>query len=216
MSLSESLARPRSKAEERANAVSHAVGLGLAGIGTIALIVIPAMRGLPLRSLTCGLFGLSATMTFLSSAAYHSAATEAQRQLWLKFDYSSIYLLIAGTYTPLALSLLTPEVGWALCLAEWGLALLGIVRVLQGRDPSTLFYIAMGSGGLVVLPALIQGIPVGGLVLLALGGLAYIVGAGFYVWQRLPYNHLIWHIAVILGVGFHYVAVLRYVALGSA
>ncbi len=206
--------RPRSLAEERANVISHAIGLGLAILGFVALVAVPAARGLPLRSLTCGLFGSTAIATFLTSVVYHSATTERARRLWLKLDYSAIYLLIAGTYTPLALSLLTPTVGWTLFAIEWVLALGGIALVFAGREPSTAFYIALGAGGVAFMPALLFGIPTSGLVLLALGGAAYVGGAAFYVAQHVPYNHLIWHVAVVLGVGFHFAAVFRHVALG--
>lgn len=206
--------RRRSSLEERANVISHAIGLVLAVIGTVVLIAVPAVRGLPWRSVTCGVFGVTAIATFLSSVVYHATQSETRRQRWLEFDYAAIYLLIAGTYTPLAIHLLPPWVGGALFAVEWLLAAGGMALVLQGREPSTLFYIVLGAGGLFVAPALIAGIPTGGLVLLGLGGLAYVGGAGFYVAHRLPFNHLIWHICVILGVGFHYAAILRYVALG--
>ncbi|MEM6927697.1 MAG: hemolysin III family protein [Myxococcota bacterium] len=206
--------RPRSAAEERANVISHAIGLVLAIVGTVALVAVPLSRGFPERAMTCGVFGATAIATFLTSTVYHSLKTERARQLWLRLDYSAIYLLIAGTYTPLALTLLTPEVGWGLFAMEWLLALGGIILVFAGREPSTAFYVALGAGGVAVLPALIFGIPLLGLLLLAAGGACYIGGAAFYVAERIPYNHLVWHIAVIAGVGFHYAAVFRYVAIG--
>jgi len=205
--------RPRSVVEERANVISHAVGLALAIVGTIAIVAVPVVRGFPLRGLMCGLFGLTAIATFASSVVYHSCSSHDARRLWLRLDYTSIYLLIAGTYTPLALTLLTPAVGWGLFGVVWALAMVGIALVALGREPSTLFYIAMGSAGVVVAPAMIESVPWPGLLLLVLGGAAYIGGAAFYVAQQLRFNHLVWHVAVILGVGFHYAAVFTYVAL---
>ena len=131
-------------------------------------------------------------------------------------DHSAIFLLIAGTYTPFTLVSLWGPWGWTLFGVVWGLALAGItLRLALRRRPTALFvtlYLAMGWCVVVAAKPLLAAVAPGGIALLAAGGLAYSVGVVFYTSRR-PYHHAIWHGFVLAGSAFHYVAVLRYVAL---
>ncbi len=130
-------------------------------------------------------------------------------------DHSAIFLLIAGTYTPFMLVNLRGPWGWSLFGVIWGLAVAGIVLrlVLKGRLHGLVvaLYIAMGWVVVVAVQPLLEHVALGGLALLAGGGIAYTVGVIFYKWRRLPYHHAIWHGFVMLGSALHFFAVLFYV-----
>ncbi|MEM6929757.1 MAG: hemolysin III family protein, partial [Myxococcota bacterium] len=151
-------------------------------------------------------------LTFISSIGYHSTAGTPRQELWLRFDYSAVFLLIAGTYTPIAVLLVPKPAGWWLLGAAWGIAAFGMVWALSGRTPATVAYGAHALLGVVVLPALLEGVATEDLVLIGAGLGSYLVGALFYFAQRLVFNHLIWHVAVLLGIAFHFVVVLRAVS----
>jgi hemolysin III len=152
---------------------------------------------------------------YTASTLYHSIPIPRAKQLFRRLDHTAIFLLIAGTYTPFTLVNLRGPWGWSLLAIVWCLAILGII--LQGfllRQKSiwnALIYIAMGWVVIVGIKPVLTTIPLGGLVLLLAGGFAYSGGAIFYIWKRLPYNHAIWHLFVLLGSVFHYFAVLFYV-----
>jgi hemolysin III len=131
------------------------------------------------------------------------------------FDHASIYLLIAGSYTPVALVALGGVWGWSLFGAVWGLAVAGVGLKLFFIDRyemlSTALYVAMGWIALAVLKPLLASLPVGGLAWLFAGGATYTAGVAFFVWDRLPFNHAIWHLFVIAGSVCHFFAILLYV-----
>ena len=130
-------------------------------------------------------------------------------------DHAAIYLLIAGTYTPFTLVNLRGPWGWSLFGTIWGIAILGVVlkTTMQGKIAglSTALYLAMGWIIIVAAKPLLSSVESGGLVLLFLGGLAYSAGVIFYAWERLPYNHAIWHLFVLTGSLCHFFAILFYV-----
>jgi hemolysin III len=133
-------------------------------------------------------------------------------------DHSGIYLLIAGTYTPFCLVTLSGAVGWTLFGVLWTLAITGIVTRAalprMARRFSLALYLAMGWAALGVAGPLFESLPAGGVALVVGGGLAYTFGVPFYALQRMPYNHAVWHLFVLLGSLLHFFGVLLYVIPG--
>lgn len=207
--------RDLTPAEEAASALVHAVGLVLGVVGTAVLVAraLPAGDGLRLASVA--VFGTSLVFVYAASTAYHAARDGTLKRRLNVLDQVSIYGLIAGTYTPVALVLLGGRWGGWLFAAQWAMAALGTtLRVffphrLSGF--STGLYLVMGWMALLVLRPLVEALPAGAFGLILAGGVAYTVGVVFYAWNRLPFGHVVWHALVLVGSAFHFVAVLLYV-----
>lgn len=202
--------------EEIANAVTHGVATLLSIAGLVLLIVFSvryADSALLVSSVT--VFGVSLILLYLTSTLYHAIPFPKIKKVFQVLDHSMIYVLIAGSYTPFCLVTLGGTTGLILCAAEWAIALAGIVfqKVLLKRSDwlNCALYLAMGWLVLLVIKPLVAGLPAGGLALLACGGMAYSVGVIFYVWERLPFSHAIWHVFVLAGSVLQYLAVLLYV-----
>ena len=203
--------------EHLANTLSHGIGLLLA-IGALPLLVIDALRldsGLAVAG--AAIFGGTAIAMYLTSTLYH-AFPQANRNGWLRrLDHSAIYLLIAGTYTPVLLGVLRGTAGWAMLAVIWTLAVAGVVfKLLAGarfRKVSVALYVAMGWAALALIQPLWTHMQPGGLAWLFAGGVAYTAGVAFYLMhERMRYSHFIWHLFVLAGTGCHLVMVLRYAA----
>ena len=202
-------------AEEFANTVTHGVGLGLSLAGFVVLIILAAMRGTAWHVVSCAVYGITLVILYAASTLYHAIQSPRAKRVLRIIDHGAIYLLIAGTYTPFTLVNLRGGLGWTLFGVVWGLAALGILFKLFHVDrfpiASTLVYLSMGWLVVVAWKPVVTLIPMGGIALIAAGGLAYTVGVIFYAAKRIPYNHAIWHLFVLAGSIFHYVAVLLYV-----
>jgi hemolysin III len=157
-------------------------------------------------------FGLAALLLFATSTLYHASRDERSKKLFRKLDHAAIYVLIAGSYTAFALSVLRGYWGWALFAAIWVAAACGIAAEFSHRAHrpirSSVIYIAMGWVGLVAIKPLIANLTPEQLKWLVAGGLLYTAGVPFYVWKSRPYTHVLWHIFVIAGVACHFMAVL--------
>jgi hemolysin III len=208
-----------SRDEEVGSFITHTVGAALAIAGLVMLVIRAASIGGTLRIVSFTIFGAMLVFLYVSSSLYHGLPIiikSAKLQKILKiFDHSAIFLLIAGTYTPFALVTLRGAVGWSIFYTVWIIAIVGIVlkALLINRFPVifTALYIVMGWMIVIVIKPLIAALPLGGLIFLFLGGLAYTLGVVFYAWQKLKYNHFIWHFFVLFGSIFHYIAILFYV-----
>ena len=209
--------RASTHGEHLANTLSHGIGLLLA-IGALPLLVIDALRldsGLAVAG--AAIFGGTAIAMYLTSTLYH-AFPQANRNGWLRrMDHSAIYLLIAGTYTPVLLGVLRGTAGWAMLAVIWTLAVAGVVfKLLAGarfRKVSVALYVAMGWAALALIQPLWTHMQPGGLAWLFAGGVAYTAGVAFYLMhERMRYSHFIWHLFVLAGTGCHLVMVLRYAA----
>ena len=206
---------PQTAAEEKANIITHGAGFLLAVVGLVFLLIYSAQMGEGLRIVSYALYGTSLVLLYLASTLYHSA-TDPKKKHYLKiFDHSAIYLLIAGSYTPFALVTLNGATGWLIFSLVWGLALAGIVFKLffvkRFKIVSTLAYVAMGWICILVIEPIMNTLPTMGLVWLVAGGLAYTTGVVFYLWDRLPFNHTIWHLFVMAGSASHFIAIFLYV-----
>ena len=214
--MTERVRVPRySFSEEIANSVIHGIGIVLAIGGLGVLTAFASVYGNAWHIVSCSVFGATLVILYTSSTLYHSIQLPRAKTVLRILDHSAILLLIAGTYTPFTLVNLRGPWGWSLFSIVWGLAFLGIIfRVTILRRRMTVFfllYLIMGWLVVVAFKSMLASIATGGLVLLLLGGVVYTIGIGFYAWRRLPYNHAIWHVFVLIGSVLHFFAVLFYV-----
>lgn len=201
--------------EELANTITHGIGVGLSIAGLVLLVVRAAMHGDAWQVVSFAIYGSSLIMLYLASTLYHGFRSEGLKRVFRLLDHSAIYLLIAGTYTPFVLVTLRGPWGWTLFGIIWGLAILGVTfKLIFGHKYeilSTIFYVAMGWVVIIAIKPLIAALPAGGLAWLVAGGLAYTGGVIFYAWEKLPFNHAIWHGFVLAGSLFHFFTVWWYV-----
>lgn len=201
--------------EEVAHSVTHGLGI-LAGIVGLAFLVGYAMKyGDGWVVAAVSIFGASIIIMYTASTLYHSVTQPKAKHYLRIFDHCAIYLLIAGTYTPFLLVTFREDFGWTLFMVIWGLAFLGIIFKLFATGKwdkiSALIYLGMGWIVVVVMKPFVATLPTGGLILMVAGGLAYTGGVVFYLWDKIPYNHAIWHGFVLAGTVFHYFAIFFYV-----
>ncbi|WP_296447934.1 PAQR family membrane homeostasis protein TrhA [Rhodoferax sp. UBA5149] len=200
---------------EKFNALTHLVGAVLALAGGIVLIVLAALGGDPWKLVSVSIYGLTLVLLYSFSTAYHSVRGRA-KDILRKLDHHSIYLLIAGSYTPFCLVTLRGPWGWSLLAVVWGLAVLGSLQELRpkrgARILSVVIYVVMGWVALVAVVPLLQVLGPAGFAWVAAGGLFYTIGIIFFVLDtRLTHAHGVWHLFVIAGSAAHYVAILHYV-----
>lgn len=205
-----------SKNEELVNAITHGVGMVLGIVGLILLLV----KAMDLQSdaltlTSMAIYGSSIVVLFLASTLYH-AIPHPRAKRWLKtFDHCAIYLLIAGSYTPFLLVSLRTPLAIGLMIVIWTIALLGIMMKLafvnRFKRLSLTSYLVMGWLSLIVIYQLALSLNIGGLTLLAVGGLVYSAGVIFYVAEHIPFNHAIWHGFVLAGCVCHFFAIYYFV-----
>ncbi|MDG5470573.1 hemolysin III family protein [Jeotgalibacillus sp. ET6] len=201
--------------EELANAITHGIGLLLSIPALVFLILFAVEKGTAWHIVSFSIFGASMIILFLFSTLLHSVKEGKLKKLFAILDHSAVYLLIAGTYTPFMLVSLRDPLGWTIFGIVWGLAAAGIVFKCYFVDRyqiiATLFYILMGWLIMIAIVPLYHQLTFSGFALLFAGGLFYSIGAIFYIWRKLPYNHAIWHLFVIAGSAFMYFCVILYV-----
>jgi hemolysin III len=202
-------------AEDQASTLTSGAGLVAALVGGVILAALAA-RGNGWQLVGASVFATTLLLLYLSSTLYHAATNPVARSRLKVFDHCSIYLLIAGTYTPFTLIALRGPVGWGLFAAIWSLALLGIVFKLffTGRFKlmSTLVYVAMGWLAIVAIKPVLAALDDWTFGWMLAGGLVYTLGTVFYHRPSMRYSHAVWHLFVIGGSACHYVAVLAQVA----
>jgi hemolysin III len=195
------------------------LGAVLSIVGLCVLVARAAMYGDIWHLVSCSVFGATLVMMYTASTLYHSIPLPRAKRVLRIIDHSTIYLLIAGTYTPFTLVTLHGVWGWSLFAFTWGLALVGVLfkLVATGRYErvSLLVYLLMGWCVLAAIKPLYHALPTGGLVLLAAGGLSYSGGVAFYSWESLRYHHAIWHVFVLAGSILQFFAILLYVVPGA-
>jgi hemolysin III len=209
------IARHYSPREEKWNVITHGIGLILSIVALALLVVNASLYGTVWHIVSFSIYGASLVVLYLASTLFHAAKNQETRNYLNIFDHSSIYLLIAGTYTPFVLVTLNGSWGWSLFGVIWGLAIGGMFFKLwfTGRydKASAIAYVLMGLIILIAIVPLVRNLPTGGLIWLMAGGVAYIVGAVFYLWHKFPYNHAVFHVFVLIGSLCHFVAVFWYV-----
>ena len=200
---------------EKFNAWTHFVGTIVAIPAVVFLIVLAAFGGDPWKIVSVSIYGATLVLLYGFSTLYHSVRGRAKIIL-RKLDHHSIYLLIAGSYTPFCLVTLHGPWGWSLLGVVWGLAFIGHLQELRqqsgARVLSLIIYSLMGWLALVALVPMIRALGLSGFAWVAAGGILYTIGIIFYVIDtRLKHSHGIWHMFVMAGSTAHYVAILRYV-----
>ncbi|WDY58472.1 PAQR family membrane homeostasis protein TrhA [Pseudomonas sp. PSKL.D1] len=200
---------------ERFNAWTHLVGAVLACIGAIWLIVVAGLQGDPWKIVSFSIYGSTLLLLYSISTLYHSTRGRAKR-IMRKLDHLSIYLLIAGSYTPFCLVSLRGPWGWSLFGVVWGLAVIGMLQEIKPRSEarvlSIIIYAVMGWIVLVAVKPLLHSLGTAGFAWLAAGGVFYTVGIIFFAFDsRFRHWHGIWHLFVIAGSLMHFVAVSLYV-----
>lgn len=197
--------------EEIANSVTHGIGAALSVAALVLLVVYASLYGDAWRVVSFSIYGTSLIILYLASTFYHAFTNERVKSLFRILDHSSIYILIAGTYTPISLVLLQGAMGWTVFGLIWGMAVTGIICkiFLTGKYKviSLIFYVLMGWLIVIAIGPLFANSTWGFLMWLMIGGACYTVGIAFYVWNSLPYNHTIWHLFVLGGSVTHFFGV---------
>ena len=198
--------------EEIANSITHGIGALLSIAGLVVLILAGTLYGNSFHVACFCIYGISLILLYLSSTLYHSLTGQAAKQVFKKLDHSAIFLLIAGSYTPLMLININGVLGWTITIAVWILAIAGVVIkclfITRFEKLSLFIYIFMGWLCIFAAKEIILNVPSQSLLFLVIGGLLYSGGVIFYVWDNLPYNHGIWHVFVLGGSIFHYFSIL--------
>lgn len=193
--------------EERINIISHALGFVLSIVALVLLVLKAMSTGHTFHALSVGIFGISLMTLYASSTLYHRETDPKLRKRLKIFDHSAIYVLIAGTYTPFTLIVLDGATGWIIFCISWSFAIIGISLKLffTGRFKliSTLMYVFMGWLIVFAIKPLVANLSADGLFWLFGGGVFYTVGAILYSIKRIPFNHAIFHICVLLGSFCH-------------
>ncbi|WP_445491169.1 PAQR family membrane homeostasis protein TrhA [Niallia sp. 03133] len=201
--------------EEIANSITHGIGFILSIPALVMLIIFAVKTGDPWRVVSFSVFGSTMIILFLCSTLLHGTTNKKLKDFFEILDHSAIYLLIAGTYTPFVLVSIKGALGWTLFGIVWGLAIGGIVFkcyfVKRFLITSTVLYVIMGWLMVFGLVPLYHAIGASGIILLFLGGILYTVGSVFYVLQKKPYFHAVWHVFVLCGSSFMYFCILFYV-----
>jgi hemolysin III len=197
-----------------ANAITHGIGAVLAVVGA-AYLIAASTRGTARLVVSCSVFSGTLVLVYICSTLYHSLVRTRARHVLHVLDHSSIYLLIAGTYTPFTLISLHGPVGWFLFGVEWSLAIAGVIvksfAVDRFEVASALVYLFQGWFIVVAVGPLLHAIGWHGLLWMGAGGVAYTLGIVFFALDRLRYFHATWHLFVLAGSVAHYFAILFYV-----
>jgi hemolysin III len=201
-----------SPGEELANVATHGLGAIASGAGLAILLVYSAWFGDAWHVVSTAIFGATMILLYAASTVYHASSSPRTRHAAKVLDHASIYLLIAGSYTPFTLLALRGPLGWGLFAAVWGLALVGVgleaFWVYRPKWVSAVIYLAMGWMVVLAGRPLVEALPPGALHLLVAGGLLYSLGTIFYVMKRVKYAHAVWHGFVLGGSTCHFLAVV--------
>jgi hemolysin III len=201
--------------EEFANTITHGFGLVLSIAAFVFLVVLACVKGDFWHITSSVLYGLSLVVLYAASTFYHSAVSPEQKRRLQIVDHCCIYVLIAGSYTPFTLIVLRDGIGQNLFIFVWAFAIFGIVSKLffGKRFPiiSVMSYLVMGWIGLVAVEPLFAALGFAPIALVVAGGLAYTVGVIFFAWKSIKHHHAIWHIFVLMGSIFHFLAIAIYV-----
>lgn len=197
--------------EEIFNSITHGIGALLSIAALVILVVFAAIRGNAWHVVSFSIFGSTLVLLYLSSTLYHSFTKENVKNLFARFDHASIFLLIAGTYTPFVLTVLRGPLGWTLFGIIWGLAIAGVVirsiYLTRFRKLMVGIYLTMGWLFLIAVVPMVRNLPSASTVFLFVGGGCYSLGVIFYAWRNLKYGHGIWHLFVLAGSIMHFFSI---------
>lgn len=202
------------KFEEKLNIISHGLGMVLSFLAFPFLVYKACKTNEPLVVVSFVIYGISMIVLYTASTLYHSAINQKIRYYLNIFDHASIYVLIAGTYAPIALVVLQGSVGWYIFGFSWLLALIGVFFKIyfigKYKFVSIVTYLGMGWMIVFAIKPLLENFSIGGLKFLLLGGIFYSIGAIFFIFKKVPYNHAIFHLFVLLGSFCHFISIYYY------
>jgi hemolysin III len=201
--------------EERLNIITHAIGIVFGITGLVLLIIHSILNGNAWHIVSFSIFGASLVILYSASTSYHMAQSPKLRSRLRINDHASIYVLIAGTYTPFTLVTLSGPLGWTIFGLSWGFAITGIFLKIfftgKYNIISTVLYVLMGWAIVFAIKPLIHNLSTSGLFWLFTGGIAYTIGAVLYGIKKIKFNHTIFHVFVLLGSISHFISVYFYV-----
>ena len=201
--------------EELINSISHGIGTGLSVTALVLCIVRAAIHGNAWGVVSSCIYGASLVMLYCMSTLYHAITNRTARKVFRVFDHTSIFFLIAGTYTPICLVTLNGALGWTLFGIVWGMGILGIVlnsiSVDKFRKFSLVCYVGMGWAVVIGIKTVIELLPKAGFQLLLWGGILYTVGIVFYAMKKFKYMHCVWHLFVLAGSILQFFCIYLYV-----
>ena len=208
--------------EESANAISHLIGAVLATAGLVFMIVFSNIRGNTWHIVSTSIYGITLIILYLSSGIAHALKNGKTKEIFFTIDRISIFLLIAGTYTPITLVVLRGPLGWVLFGIEWAIAISGTILTFTplakpGKRVNYLFitmYLVMGWLLLVAIVPVMRTLSIMGITWILAGAIFYTVGVFFYTKARFRYHHLVWHLLVIAGSLSHFFAIFFHVIPG--
>lgn len=204
--------KQQSTGEEIANAITHGIGALLAVAALVVLIVLAAMKGTVWHIVSFSIFGTTLVLLYFASTLYHSLTFTRAKGLFHKFDHISIYLLIAGTYTPFCLTALRGWIGWTVLGIVWTCAIIGtVIKAISIGSKvrlSTILYVMMGWVILIAIKPLYEAMSFNGFMFLIAGGISYTLGTIFFMRDQVKYNHSVWHLFVLGGSVLHFFSVL--------
>lgn len=202
-------------AEEVAHAVTHGVGALLSICALAVMVAFSAMYGDAWHVISTSIFGATLILLYTASTLYHAILHPGAKLLLQRLDHAAIFLLIAGTYTPFTLVSMRGDWGLALFALVWVIAIAGMILELacvkRYEKLSLSLYLGLGWIVVIAVKPMLRSVEMGGLLLLLAGGLSYSLGVIFYAWERLAYNHAIWHVFVLAGSVFHFFSIFFYV-----
>jgi hemolysin III len=200
--------------EEIFNSITHGIGFVFAIVALICLLFVSNEHPNGMALFASAIYGTSVIILYLISTLYHGIQHTKTKYVFKILDHCAIYVLIAGSYTPFALLALQGTFGWAVFAIVWSIAVLGIIfkafYTNSFEKTSTILYLLMGWGGVLMIKPLYQLLSIEVFSLLVAGGITYTLGIIFFVWERLHYSHAIWHIFVFIGSLLHFLAILFY------
>jgi hemolysin III len=204
------------KLDEIVNTITHGIGILLSITALVLMVVRSAIYGTAASVVGASIFGAGLIILYSASTIYHSARKIRLKYYLNKFDHAAIYVLIASSYTPITLVTMRGAWGWSIFGVIWAIAIFGILFKIFWYKPkyrtiSAWGYVAMGLVVIVAVKPLIASMPLWGLIWMAIGGVAYIIGVLFYLSERIPFGHGIFHLFVIAGSFAHFWAIYHYV-----
>ena len=208
-----------SEKEDIANALSHFAGAILSVAALALMVIYSSLRGNVWHIVSSAVFGLSMIFLYTSSSVAHWLKEGKRKDTFFTLDQIAIFILIAGTYTPLSLVALHGALGWVIFGIEWGLAIIGIIRLLARSNKfesgvgvfDIFIYIGMGWLVLMVSGAVLKTMPPIGFMWIIIGGLFYTIGVVFFKIAKFRFHHLIWHLLVLGGTASHFIAIFFYI-----
>jgi len=201
--------------EEIFNSISHGLGFIASIVGLVFLTIFAISYGDAWHIVSFSIFGATMILLYLSSTLYHSLTRTKAVRILQAIDHSAIFLLIAGTYTPFMLTVMRSALGWTILSIVWGIAIIGILLKVFHFEKSDkiglVLYLVMGWIIVLVFFQVVKLLPLFSLIMLFVGGFFYTAGTVFYRWDKLKYNHAIWHLFVLGGSICHYFSVISIV-----